>query len=155
MARRGRKVDATGRAIGTGKHVRLYRWLMVTAAWRTLPCPARALLVELYGLYDGGNNGALFLSVREAAERLAVSKSTAARSFDQLCERGFIRPHVRGAFSRKVRHATQWVLTEYEHGGQLPTKEFARWQPASEKQNTVPLEGQIVPPGGQTQHATQ
>lgn len=155
MARRGRKADASGRTIGTGKHVRLYRWLLDTPAWRTLPCPARALLIELYGLYDGGNNGALFLSVRDAAERLAASKTTAARSFDQLCERGFIRPHVRGAFTRKLRHATQWVLTEYGHGGQLPTKEFVRWRPASEKQNTVPPEGQMVPPEGQMHHAAQ
>jgi hypothetical protein len=155
MPKRGRKADASGRSIGTGRHVRLHHWMMVTPAWRTLTCPARALLVELYALFNGTNNGALFLSVRDAAERLAVSKSTAARSFDQLCERGFIRPHVRGAFSRKVRHATQWVLTEYEHCGQMPGKEFARWRPASENQNTVPLQGQTVPSEGQVQHAAQ
>jgi hypothetical protein len=130
MKRRNRKTDATGRTIGTGGHVRLYHWCLASAAWRSLSCEARALLVELYGLYNGSNNGMLFLSVREAARRLNIGKSTAARAFDELTEKGFVRPHVKGAFARKVRHATQWVLTEFEHGGQLPTKNFMRWQPA-------------------------
>src|ERR1044071_5096173 len=128
MARR-RKVDRTGRSVGTDRHVRLHHWLMASTAWRSLTCEARAVLVELYAHYDGGNNGRLFLSVREAARRTNISKSTAATAFAALVQRGFIRPHVKGAFSLKQRHATSWILTEFAHGGHIATKDFMPWQP--------------------------
>ena len=75
--RPGRGVDATGRSKNDASHVRLYRWVLKSAAYRSLDCYARSLLVELYGLYSGSNNGGLFLSVRESAERLNVSRMTA------------------------------------------------------------------------------
>lgn len=153
MKKSRRKHDASGRTVGAGGHVRLHFWLLASPAWASLSCEARALLVELYALYRGHNNGDVFLSIREGARRIGASKSTASRAFDQLCERGFIRPNVQGAFSRKVRHATTWVLTEFEYRGALPSKDFARWRPSSENQNTVPREGQTVPPEGQVRHA--
>lgn len=155
MKRRGGKSDPTGRTMGAGAHVRLYRWLLNSEAWRSLPCEARALLVELYALHNGANNGSLFLSVREGARRLGVGKTTAARAFADLLDRGFIRPNVQGAFSRKVRHATSWVLTEFEYGGQLATKDFARWQSSGKIQNTVPPQVQMVPPQVQMTEAAQ
>ena len=90
---------------------------MRSAAWQSLSCEARAVLVELYALFDGSNNGRLFLSIREAASRVSVGKSTAAAALAQLVDRGFIRPNVKGAFTLKQRHATSWVLTEFEHEG--------------------------------------
>jgi hypothetical protein len=132
------------------KHVRLYSWLLMSEAWRSLSCEARALLVELSAFYNGENNGALFLSIREAARRLNIGKSSAARAFAELTDRGFIRPLVKGAFSRKVRHATSWVLTEFPIDDGIARgeamKDFMRWKPPPEKQNTVPLQGQTVPP---------
>jgi hypothetical protein len=153
MKKNRRKYDASGRTVGAGGHVRLHYWLLASPAWASLSCEARALLVELYGLYHGHNNGNVFLSVREGARRLRVGKSTAGRAFGQLCERGFIKPNVQGAFSRKVRHATTWVLTEFEYHGALATKDFVRWRPSSENQNTVPLQVQTVPPQGQMHRA--
>jgi len=107
------------------------------------------VLVELYAHYDGGNNGRLFLSVREAARRTNISKSTAATAFAALVQRGFIRPNVKGAFSLKQRHATSWILTEFAHGGHIATKDFMPWQPDSKNQNTVRLQGQMFRPEGQ------
>jgi DNA-binding transcriptional MocR family regulator len=126
---------------------------MRSAAWQSLSCEARAILVELYALYDASNNGRLFLSVREAASRVGVGKSTAASALAQLIDRGFIRPNVKGAFTLKQRHATSWVLTEFEHAGQLATKDFMRWQPDPKKQNTVRPRGQMVRQEGQTSGA--
>ena len=60
---RGRRIDATGRSKGGGHHVRLHRWELHHAGFRSLSIGARALLVELKALYIGNNNGALFLSV--------------------------------------------------------------------------------------------
>jgi hypothetical protein len=76
--RRGRRVNATGRSIGSGHHVRFYRWELDSPAYRSLSIGARALLVELKALYMGSNNGALFLSVRRAAEKLNSSRGFAA-----------------------------------------------------------------------------
>ena len=120
-----------------GIHVRLYRWMMKTPAWQSLSVGPRSLLVELYNLYDGSNNGQLFLSIREAAKRLHVSPNTVSPWFDMLVEKGFIKVAQRGAFSLKSRHATSWTLTEFPVEDDLPSKEFARWRPADEIQTPV------------------
>jgi len=119
------------------RHVRLHFWMMKSPAWRDLTPTARALLVELYALYNGSNNGDLFLSVRDAARRLAVADNTAWRSLQELERHGFIRAAKRGAFHLKVRHATCWILTEFEHAGKLATKDFMRWSQAAEIQKPV------------------
>ena len=132
----GRRVNATGRSIGgDGHHARLYRWELRSAAYCSLSMGGRALLVELKALYNGRNNGELFLSVREAARRLGCGKNLAARLFSELEERGFIRPNEVGAFNLKAASgrgkATSWILTEYAVGNATTgSKDFMRWRPA-------------------------
>jgi hypothetical protein len=129
---RGQRTDATGHSVGSGAHVRLYRWELKSAAYGSLTTHARALLVELKALYNGTNNGELFLSVRRAAERLGIGKNLAARCFKELQDRGFIRVKRPAAFNMKSGarrgEATIWILTEYAVGDALPTKDFMRWQ---------------------------
>lgn len=119
------------------RHIRLHFWMMKSPAWCDLTPTARALLIEVYALYNGTNNGELFLSVRCAARRLAVSDNTAWKSLRELEWHGFIRAAKRGAFHLKVRHATCWILTEFEHAGQLATKDFMRWPQRVEIQKPV------------------
>ena len=133
---KGRRVDATGRSKGDGKHVRLYRWMMKTEAWRTLSPLGRCLLIEFYDLYNGDNNGAIFLSVREAAKRLNCGTKQAHQAIRDLQKREFIKPKVRGSFTQKTRHATAWRLTEFDAPGQSATKDFVSWTD-EEIQNTV------------------
>ena len=151
--RRGRRVDPTGRSVGDGQHVRLYCYELESQAYRSLSVGARALLVELKSLFNGSNNGKLFLACREAARRMNCSKTFAADRFQELHDKGFIKPEQRGAFSVKCLvgegRATSWILTEYPHGNALPTKEFMRWKPA-EIQNAVRSGGRTVRPGGQS-----
>jgi hypothetical protein len=129
---RGQRTDATGRSVGDGAHVRLYRWELTSPAFRSLTTHARALLIELKSLHNGTNNGELFLSVREAARRLGVGKNLAARCFKELEERGFIRVSRPAAFNMKSAsrrgEATSWRLTEYPVGDALATKDFMRWR---------------------------
>lgn len=113
-------------------HVRLYGWMMKTLAWQSLSVGPRSLLVELYSLWDGTNNGKLYLSIRQAASRLHVSPNTVATWFDVLIERGFIKVAQIGSFRLKIKHATTWSLTEHPIGDALPTKDFARWRPADD-----------------------
>ena len=122
------KHDQKGRSTGDAKHVRFYWWLLESEAYRALSPSARALLIELYALYNSQNNGEMFLGVRDAAKLTNVSKATAARAFSELEVRGFIRAKQRGSFDYKKRHATTWILTEYEYAGRAPTKDFKRWQ---------------------------
>jgi hypothetical protein len=46
---------------------------------------------------------------------------------------------MRGAFSLKKRHATEWRLTEFpcDVTHAIPTKDFMRWKPATKIQNSV------------------
>ena len=109
------------------RHVRLHNWLMNTKAWRSLKPGPRAMLVELYSLYNGENNGALFLSERDAGTRLNISKLTARKYFIELEDKGFIKAKEKGSFNVKIKLATKWILTEHGFANQVPTKEFTRW----------------------------
>jgi hypothetical protein len=143
--RRRNSSDRTGRSKKVPRHVRLYHWMMETAAWQSLSGNQRAIYVEMAARYMGRNNGRISYSVRAAAEGLRIGKSTAARDLAVLRERGFIRPMKKGAFSLKVRHSTEWRLTEHscDVTPDYPTKEFTRWSP--EVQNTVPPLNSTVP----------
>jgi hypothetical protein len=149
----GRRVDATGRSIGSGHHARFHRWEVTTAAFRSLSIGARALLLELKMLYTGNNNGALFLSAREAAKRLNIGKNKAGLLFNELQETGFIRPKIKGAFNIKATRgggaATTWVLTEFAHGNALPTKDFIHWQPTKPAPKSIAKNHSAVPPAVQ------
>ena len=66
---------------------------METPAWRALSPVAQALYPWLRLEWRGvkfNNNGKIQLSVRQAAERLGVSRNTASRAFHELQEKGFI-----------------------------------------------------------------
>ena len=119
--------------------------MMDAEAWQSLTGNQRAVYIEMAARYNGRNNGRIPYSVREAAESLHIGKSTAARDLAVLQERGFIIPRKKGAFSLKVRHATEWRLTEFscDVTPALPTKEFMRWSPKI--QNTVPPQNSTVP----------
>lgn len=132
------------------RHVRLYHYLMQTAAWKSLKALERAIYIEIAARYagDGSNNGTIGYSIREAASTFKVGKSSAARALETLQDRGFIVARKKGAFSLKSRHSTEWRLTEFgcDLTGALPTKEFARWSP--ENQKPVPSQTLIVPQTG-------
>ena len=125
-------------------HVRLYGWLLRSQAWRSLSAQSRAVLICLMDRYNGSNNGRIALSVRSAAAECRITKDTAARAFHELQDRGFIKLVTPGAFSRKVRHAAEWLLTEFRDdvSGDMPTKEFMCWR---QNQNSVPIQAVPVP----------
>ena len=63
------------------------------------------------------------LSVRRASERCNVARDTAQRAFAELQKRGFIELVTKGAFSRKVSHASDWRFTFWtcDLTGEQPT----------------------------------
>lgn len=111
------------------QHVRLYAWEIETEAYRSLGCPARALLVEMRALYAGQENR-VYMSRREAQRRLGVGRRVAEQAIAELVDRGFIRVLEEGSFSRKVRHATVYALTHEpidDEDGPAP-KDYMRWR---------------------------
>ncbi|MFA4994175.1 MAG: hypothetical protein WC521_02600 [Bdellovibrionales bacterium] len=133
---RGKGTNQRGRSKGEARHIRHYDYELVSPAYRALPCVARALYTEIKRLHNGTNNGQLFLSERMAAQMLGVTQNTARKGFSQLQEKGFIRANCKGAFSWKKRHATTWIITEYPVGDTPPTRDYQKWKPESENQNT-------------------
>lgn len=131
-----RRASQKGRSEFTGRHVRLHEWLMKTEAWADLDPVARCVYVELARKYMGANNGRLSLSVRQLREALGISVNTAARALARLQDHGFIVVTEKGGFTRKVRHASSFRLTEFgcDVSGGLATKDFVHW-----KKNTVSL----------------
>lgn len=111
--------------------------MMKSEAWLDLSGNAVKLLVRLAMLSEGNNgwghrdlSGELFLSEREAAATIGVSRNTASRAFDELIDHGFLRVVRVGHFQVKVRVATAWRLTfqPYPRSHQGPTNEWREWR---------------------------
>lgn len=132
---RRRKSNATGRNTSE-RFVKLEYYLLNSDAFEGLSGWSVKALLLLMMRYNGCNNGEISFAVREMADALGVSKDTAAKTFKELKERGFIRCREQGAFSRKERHASVWELQMFECDGKPAGKDFMRWH-APEKQNTV------------------
>ena len=127
--RRGLGIDSKGRSKEDKKHVRLNRWLLESPAYYSLSHLGRSALVEMYYIYNGSNNGELFMSVRALGVRLDCHKDTANKALKELEEKGFIRANEHGSFDQKQNLATTYILTEYSYREAQPMKEFLRWQP--------------------------
>jgi len=120
---------------GAGRHVQLMEWFQSTEAWATMKPGPRALYVELKRRYNGSNNGGIYLSHREAACLLSVTRNTASSYFLELQRRGFIRQtraHCLGPSG--IGESSRWALEELvDSNGQPATKSFARWCPPKSK----------------------
>ena len=121
----------------TAPFTKLDRWVQRSEAWRALKPGPRALYIELKAFFNGRNNGDLFLSHRDAAEALNVSKNTIGVYYAELIEKGFIKPTQAAHLGSEGKgEATHWALTELALNGREATKDFARWTP--EKPKTRP-----------------
>lgn len=138
-----------GRSGKAPRHVRLYHWMLGSAAWQSLSPNARAVYVEIAARYAGpaSNNGRIPYSVRDARS-MSIGKTAAALALAQLQDRGFIAPVTKGAFSLKLCKATEWRLTEFPCDVTKldATKDFMKWRP--EIQNAVPVVRLTVLPRG-------
>ncbi|MBQ0820182.1 hypothetical protein KBI52_08155 [Microvirga sp. HBU67558] len=127
----------------TERFVSLPYYMLRSPAWRSLSPVARCVFLELAATYNGGNNGRLALSTRDAAERVRCSKDTAARAFFELTDKGFIACCSRGHFDRKSPHASEYRLTLYtcDRTGEKASKAFMRWHADELKSVAGPMRG--------------
>src|SRR5262249_23075118 len=110
--------------------IQLFRYMLNCPAYVSLSPWARAALIEVIRGYDGSNNGRIVLSVRALADRLACNKDTADHALQELTNKGFIEPRIKGAFSRKFPHATEWRLNDRrcDATGVLQSQAFLKWR---------------------------
>jgi len=117
------------------RFVMLSDWLQGSEAWATMKPGPRALYIELKRRFTGANNGQIFLSQRDAAKALNVTKDTATGYFRDLIERGFIAMTEGGHLGPSgIGQAAKWALQEEPIDGKPATKGFMAWR---EKQNPV------------------
>ncbi len=137
-----------------GRFVSLPEWLMASAAWQDLKPGPRALYVELKRRFNGGNNGELFLSHRDAARALAMGREAVAGYFRALKEHGFIvetRGHCLGPSG--IGQSATYALTEEALQGKPATKDFMKWKKQNPRRKTRPsLGGKSGQSGRKTGH---
>jgi hypothetical protein len=138
---------AKGRA-HIARYVGLKYRLLESPAWRSLPCTARALYLEIAKRYNGRNNSRIPYGLRQAYRDLHISKTTASRALQLLQDRGFIVCTKKGSFSWKtVRDASEWRVTEYSNDfpPEHASKEFMSWRPSEPESNEPPASRTRVP----------
>jgi len=120
---------------GTGRHVQLPEWVQASQAWATLRPGPRALYIELKRRFNGGNNGRIILSHRDAAKALAVHRNTVGPWFQELQDRNFIRMTQAPFLGPSgVGQTSHWALEELPTDNlKSATKGFMSW-----KKNTPP-----------------
>lgn len=125
-----------------GRFVQLPEWLQASEAWATMRPGPRALYVEMKRRFNGGNNGQIVLSYRDAASALSVHRNTVGAWFAELEERGFIRmmqgPHLGPS---GIGQSAHWALTELPVEGKLSEKTFMRWRSEKQKPRTKTVHG--------------
>lgn len=88
---RPRKPNQTGRDDKTARFVMLPHRVLESAAYASLSAWAKLLLTELVAIFDGDNNGSIYLSADDATNRLGLAdKKPVLRAFSQLEEVGLI-----------------------------------------------------------------
>ncbi|WGI22401.1 hypothetical protein [Amylibacter sp. IMCC11727] len=118
----------TGKRGKGSRHVRLEEWFQSSKAWSSMKPGPRALYIELKRRFNGGNNGDIFLSHRDAAKALNIGRDTVAGYYAELENRGFInktRGHCLGPAG--VGQSSTYALTESAVGLKAATKDFLQW----------------------------
>jgi hypothetical protein len=129
------KPNATGRSMTT-RFARLDHRLLESSAYRALSPNARALLVEFTRMDNGSNNGALWLSVRDAAALMGVvNTKTASAAISELQDMGFIVMTKDAHFRVKAADTSRarcWRLTWLPiPKRQAPSNDYQERQPST------------------------
>ncbi len=111
-------------------HLRLFHSIMDSVAYHHLSGNALKVLLALVRIDNGTRNGEIAFSYRRAAEVTGLSPRTCLRCLGELQNKGFIVCTLKGAFSRKVLHASLWRYTWEAWPGKMgPTRDFEKWTP--------------------------
>jgi len=125
-----------GRRKKAAPFVMLPKYMVGCPAWRKMSGSALKVYCVVDSRFMGSNNGQISLSVREAAEAAGLAIGTARKALAELQELGFIRCHMKGSYSLKIRHASEWEITVRPLASGKPAKKtFMSWHPILKKNN--------------------
>ena len=144
----GRQGSNKGKRSQEGQYVPLPYAILKSAAWRSLSGAAVKVFFELHTRYNGGNNGQVRLSMKEAAEALGIGKATAQRAFVDLQDKGFIVLTTPGNWYNRRAH--EWRLThkpvQTANGKTTPSNDWRFWTEKTEcGSDTDPSASCMVP----------
>ena len=122
------------------RFVKIDHYILKSKAWNELTPRDVMVWLLLCSRYNGGNNGRIGLSIRDAAKSGKMSLGAASKSINKLIELGFIKKTFEGSFTHKKKLASEFVLTHVKHGEERASKEFASWKP---EKKTVSKQKQV------------
>jgi len=136
--RNGNRANITGRSESTDRFARLPHSILKSEAYRSLDTVARCLLTELVMIETGRNNGSLWLSIKDATDRIGLSDARPAmRAFEDLQDRGFVKMTKEAHFAIKAAETSRarcWRLTWLPYANKGPTNEWETYSaPAKTK----------------------
>jgi hypothetical protein len=112
-------------------YLKLHLDILDAPAWRATSAAGRLLYIALRRRHNSkhNNNGDIFISQREAAEELGLTRPTVAKCFRELEHFGFIVMTSPGCLGVEGKgKAPHWRLTELETADEPPTMDFKRWK---------------------------
>ena len=119
--------------------------IMKSEAWRSLSPVARCVWTEIMLRFNGNNNGQIPLSCREAATLCNTSNNTAARAFNDLIDRGFIKIAGHSDFRLKTKTARRWTVTHEGLGNEKTgTNEWRKFKTQCHEKDTQSHEKDTV-----------
>lgn len=137
LTARGEKVMAShnqkGRSKKRGQYMPIPYVMAHSPAWRSLHGNAVKVYVELRSRYNGKNNGDLSLSLGEAQKLLGMGKSSAARAFEELQDKGFIWKTSSGHWYG--RKAATYAVTDQPFDGHPATNAWQNWHKRNSEKN--------------------
>lgn len=117
---------------------RLPHKVQTSPAYAAMSPNGRVLLLEILSMYNGQNNGSLWLSVRDAAHRMGLASVDSARAaFDELDNVGFLRMTKDAHFSVKASDTSRarcWRVTFLHAPGTGMTDDWRSFEPSSKGQ---------------------
>lgn len=136
----------------------IQRRLVQTKAWHALTTAAQSLYPLIRLEWKGekfNNNGAIALSVRQAAALMGVTKDTSSKAFQDLQGKGFIVVHKFAVLGQHGQgRATEYELTELPMPGlKSGWRLFEQW----DENNSFPVHKSMKnnPSGRQTKNKSR
>ena len=109
------------------RFVQLNYLLIKSNAFKEVSGGAFKLYVKVRERFNGVNNGEIGFSVRDASNKLGISRMTASKYFKELEEKGFLKIKEKGSYNFKSRHATTWIITAERYNHKAPSNDFMSW----------------------------
>ena len=141
------KYDARGNKKGKGgRFFALQHQMMNSKAWQSLTPQEVAVFLRVAYRFHGANNGELALSARDAAKEANVSKTTACKALQSLCEKGLLKLVVKGGYSTNGGKATTYALTCLPiKKGKPASREYQNWEPSNKNKSQYQMRDSVVP----------